>query len=52
MMLMQESALLAVRDGRTTIEEVARAFAPAKPATTAARPAAATPAAKAPTPKA
>ncbi|MEY2713085.1 MAG: hypothetical protein RL005_1307 [Planctomycetota bacterium] len=52
MMLMQESALLAVRDGRTTIEEVARAFAPAKPATTAARPAAAAPAAKAPTPKA
>ena len=32
MMLMQESALMAVRDGRTTVEDVARAFAPAKPA--------------------
>jgi type II secretory ATPase GspE/PulE/Tfp pilus assembly ATPase PilB-like protein len=36
MMLMQESALMAVRDGRTTIEDVARAFAPAKPAAPAA----------------
>jgi type II secretory ATPase GspE/PulE/Tfp pilus assembly ATPase PilB-like protein len=47
MMLMQESALMAVRDGRTTVEEVARAFAPAKPATTAtgaARPATSPPA--------
>jgi type II secretory ATPase GspE/PulE/Tfp pilus assembly ATPase PilB-like protein len=44
MMLMQEAALLAVRDGRTTIEDMARAFAPAKsaaPAAAAAKPAAA-----------
>jgi type II secretory ATPase GspE/PulE/Tfp pilus assembly ATPase PilB-like protein len=36
MMLMQESALMAVRDGRTTVEDVARAFAAVKPATPAA----------------
>jgi len=36
MMLMQESALMAVREGRSTVDEVARAFAVAKPVSPAA----------------
>jgi hypothetical protein len=48
MMLMQESALMAVRDGRTTVEDVARAFAAVKPAapSAGAKPATATGTAK------
>lgn len=50
MMLMQEAALLAVREGRTTIEDVARAFSPPKPAAARAAGAPAPPA-KTPAPK-
>ncbi len=39
MVTLQEAALLAVLEGRTTIEEVARVFAPPKSAVTASRPA-------------